>query len=746
MYAIIVAVLLAQAGAGAEAPDNLSYSAELQPIFDRAFETAQGPRPEDALLDVKKLLEEAPENPRTYQVAGLLFLQKQQPQEAARALNRALMMGPKGELRAELLALLGIAYVDLERFSDAEDTLNEALELSPDQSTARYQAAVLAGKRKDFARMRDHAVRVIAAEPNSGAGHSLLAAAALGEGDLDRAQAEVKRARELGLDDVMVRAVEAGLANQRPSGLPWEVPLGMVLFLGLSLLGTWAAGRALSSVQLDKLRAGRVHLMRAEQTASERRVDRLYSAVLWYASLLFYAAVPMLVVLLLMMTGGLFYGLIKLHVPSVKLMAIVGVIGVGGLISIFRGLFAGTSEPEDGRTLEPSEAPELFRALAEVAEVAGVRKVDRVLLSPGVAIGVREAGGRFQVLLGRGERLLYLGLAAVRGLTVSELKAVLAHEYGHFSHGETRLTPIIGRIQTQVVRTIEGMQQLGWASLNPVYWFLRAYFFVYLQVTAGHGRRRELLADRVSALAYGGDTFGRALTKAIESGDTFQRGLTVAAGLREAGRPTRDLYRTVDATARGTPAPLRALTREELLSRPVDAYDSHPPPSERVQRVEGIAGKHPVEDAPALSLFADPEKLAEELGGEVLTRLDDALTGQGIAAREPVAATGAELDRLAEAIALHQSALSLAERDHPDALVLLQDSLSRLEAAAGAGDAFLGPPLVSLARLQLYRQEPEAARATLQRAIGLFQALPGHEDDVAELQRMLGEVPERQAA
>ncbi|WP_164001654.1 M48 family metalloprotease [Pyxidicoccus caerfyrddinensis] len=549
-----------------------------------------------------------------------------------------------------------------------------------------------------------------------------------------------------GADTATRPSTEAELTHQRRVRLAWQVSLGMALFLVLSLLGTWGAGRALSSVQLGQLRSEHVHLMRAEQTPSERIVDRLYSAVLWYASLLFYVSVPMLLALTLVMTGGLFYGLLRLPVLSVKLMAVIGIIGFGGLVAILRGLFVDTSEPDEGRTLTPAEAPALFHALAEVAGVAGVREVDRVLLFPSVGIGVREDGGRLQVLLGRGERILHLGLGALRGLTVSELKAVLAHEYGHFSHGETRLTPIIGRIQTQVVRTMHGIQALGWAALSPVYWFLRVYFFVYLQVTAGHARRRELLADRVSALAYGGDTFARALLKTVEYGDTFHRGVTVAALLREAGRPAKDIYRTVEATARGTPALLRARIQEELFARPVDAYDSHPPPSERVQRVAGLPGRRPVEDAPALTLFTDAEKLAEELGGEVLTLLDHALTGQGVPAGAPVAATDAEQDRLAEALAWHQAALALLERDHPEAYALLQEAMARLEEAAGDGNTFLVSLLEDLSGLHLRHDNPEAARAALQRAIDILQALPGHEQRVAELHDVLNGLPPRQAA
>jgi Zn-dependent protease with chaperone function len=516
----------------------------------------------------------------------------------------------------------------------------------------------------------------------------------------------------------------------------------MALLLGLGLLGSWLAGRVLSSVRLGQLQAGRG----AEQTASERAVDRLYGAVLWFAALLFHVAVPLLLALTLAMTGGLLLAVLRLPRFAPHLVLFVVLLGGGGLVALLRGLLTDVSEPEDGRVLTRDEAPRLFQALEEVAEVAQSRTVDRVLLFAGTFIGVREAGHPLQVLLGRGERILHLGLGALRGLTVSELKSILAHEYGHFSHGETRLTPTLSVIQARGLRMLHGLRRRGGAVFNPVFWFLRAYLVVFRHITAGHGRRRELLADRVSARAYGGDTFARALTKAVENGDTFRRGLEVAAGLREAGRPTKDLYRTLEAAARGMPPALLELTRQELLARPMDADDSHPPLSERVERIRGLPGHRPVQDEAALTLFAAPETLLGELGARMLSTLDSALEGQGLPATEPVAATDAEQERLAEAIALYQGALALRARNHPEAHGLLPRSVTRLEHAVGQEDPFLVPALTELARMYLQHQDPDAARAVLQRALGIAQARPGRERQVDALSHLLQQLPARQAA
>lgn len=529
--------------------------------------------------------------------------------------------------------------------------------------------------------------------------------------------------------------------------LLWQVPLGLALFLALGLLVAWGAGHALSSVRLGQLRADHVHLLRAEQTLAERLVDWLYSAVLWFASLLFYVSVPVLLVLAIIIGAGLPMALLMLPVVYVKPVVLAAIFGFSVLYGVLYGLSVSQEQPEEGQWLSREEAPALFEALAEVASVAKSREVDRVVLEVGTGISVREAGGRLRVLLGRGERILKLGLRALPGLTVSELKSILAHEYGHFSHGETRLTPVIARIEAQVLQATHGLQRLGWARLNPVWWFLRAYFFVYLRITAGHGRRRELLADRLSALAYGGDTFARALTKTVENADALDRGLLVAVGLREAGRPVRDLLRTLEAAERGTPPALRGLVREELLSRPVDAYASHPPPAERIARVTGLPGQRPVEEAPALTLFAAPEELAAELGAALLQRLEAECQAQGLPAAEPVATTDEELDRLAEALAGYYGALALVERQHPEAYALLQGAVARLEQAAGAQDPMLVPVLQELSKAHVQHQNPQAAREALQRAIGIVQARPGHEPwEVDALGALLQMIPAQQAA
>ena len=77
---------------------------------------------------------------------------------------------------------------------------------------------------------------------------------------------------------------------------------------------------------------------------------------------------------------------------------------------------------------------------------------------------------------------------------------------------------------------------------------------------------------------------------------------------------------------------------------------------------------------------------------------------------------------------------------------MLQESITHLEHAAGAGDLSLLTPLVELSQFHAKRQELDAAREALQRALGIAQALPGHESHVDALHQLLQELPARQAA
>jgi heat shock protein HtpX len=50
-----------------------------------------------------------------------------------------------------------------------------------------------------------------------------------------------------------------------------------------------------------------------------------------------------------------------------------------------------------------------------------------------------------------------LGLSLLQTLSVSQFRAVLAHEFGHFHAGDTKLGPWIYRTRAAIGRTLDGL-------------------------------------------------------------------------------------------------------------------------------------------------------------------------------------------------------------------------------------------------------------------------------------------------
>ena len=108
-------------------------------------------------------------------------------------------------------------------------------------------------------------------------------------------------------------------------------------------------------------------------------------------------------------------------------------------------------------------------------------------------------------MFGIDKRVLTLGFCTLHFLTVGELKAILAHEYAHFSHSDTFYSRFIYQVHMSIQEALYGMMGSGGYAtyVNPFYWFLWLYYKSYSLLAAGYSRSREFLADRMAATLYG---------------------------------------------------------------------------------------------------------------------------------------------------------------------------------------------------------------------------------------------------
>ncbi|MGC9535437.1 M48 family metallopeptidase [Streptomyces sp. UG1] len=318
---------------------------------------------------------------------------------------------------------------------------------------------------------------------------------------------------------------------------------------------------------------------------------------------------------------------------------------------IVQGMFtlrAPRSEDPGGVRVTDQEEPELWALVRSLAEQTGTRAPDEIHLVAEVNAAVSEDAR----LLGLrpGKRRLLIGLPLMTGLSEPQLTAVLAHEFGHYSNHDTRLSAINRRGWTQVTRTVAALHERsakkaakeqarlekkearrvakgkearevdsGFAGLSyrlaavP----FKAYGHLYIRGMLGTMRQQEYAADLAAARIAGRDATSSALREipVLDAAFGFYMQsyatLGTSAGmLPPPGEVFGGLRHLLAARAGELAEMRRSVPREEP-----SAYDSHPPIADRIARIEqlpydgrGLAGARP-----ALALLTDPARAFVEV-------------------------------------------------------------------------------------------------------------------------------------
>jgi Zn-dependent protease with chaperone function/Flp pilus assembly protein TadD len=443
---------------------------------------------------------------------------------------------------------------------------------------------------------------------------------------------ELQRARSMGanptefLTPEIVRAIEKSGEPGWIEQLAWVFAcfLGFyaVVMLSMAGVGVILASRTRGARALELL-GNTDEMISAGQVArthSESLLTRLYAFALFLGLILFYVAIPFILVGLLVVTGALLYGIFMLPRIPIKLIVIIVVVGLGGAWAVLKSVFAGMGGgggANFGLAKSPEECPRLHELLRDVANRVDTEPIHEVCLAPGSSISVHQEGRGPFGIFGVKRRVLTLGLSTMRFLNVSELKAILAHEYAHFSHQDTFYSRFIYQVNLAISHALHGMAESGGAInyVNPFYWFLFLYHKSYELLSAGFSRSREYLADRMAATLYGGDVFAEALKKVCTDGTLFE--MTIYQninGLLAEGKSFVNMY---DAFKNYRDEQLTADDRDkiynDLLEEKESLFASHPTFSERVAAVQGLSRASESDTRPACELFENPEEIEKEL-------------------------------------------------------------------------------------------------------------------------------------
>ena len=284
------------------------------------------------------------------------------------------------------------------------------------------------------------------------------------------------------------------------------------------------------------------------------------------------------------------------------------IIAGAAVIGLGKAIVVSFKRPPDdpGEIVIPEgDEPELHRMVRALADEVGTRPPDRIVMVNNVNAYVHEFGPLLGLL--RGRRTLAIGAPLLDALDVSQLRAVLGHELGHFAGGDTKSGPIVYRT-AQVVQRLARSLKGGLLSRM----FVRLWHFQH-RVTAGARRRQELIADRASVAVAGRqstvDALARMDVTARAEAVYMQR---LVGPLVQAGQRPDDLVggmRHVLAD-RATVAALASSAADD--DHPGDPLDTHPPTKERIARVTALpeTGIPTHDRRRAAALFRDPQRWA----------------------------------------------------------------------------------------------------------------------------------------
>lgn len=328
---------------------------------------------------------------------------------------------------------------------------------------------------------------------------------------------------------------------------------------------------------------------------------------------------------------------------SLVTLAVASAVGA----AVIRAVRARPEGPS-GRLVSPDEAPQLWQAVQELAEIARTAPPAEIVLVGSVNAAVTE-DTRLMGLIG-GRRRLYLGIPLLIGFDVAQLRSVIAHELGHYSGKHTRLGAINYRGRLAVLGTLSGL------SGRFSGWLLRGYASLYFMVEAAVSRRQELEADQASVSAVGSATASRALRElpVLDAAWDFYVERYVASAWED-GQAPEDLFGGFAELLAARLDELDRLRGQELPGRHT-RWDSHPPIAARVAAMAGMAGTagpdRPADARPARVLLPDFDRICRELGAERAAAQGKQLTSwPELTAASVLAADQREADRIYRVVA-----------------------------------------------------------------------------------------------
>jgi tetratricopeptide (TPR) repeat protein len=635
---LLLLLLLPLAAARAQAPPSQRDMEKEQKIwqqlqttapqaletFKRATEALDSNNYEEAARLYGEVSKAAPEFTPALRRAGLALAESGKRDAALPLLEKAATLERSPENFISLARVLGFAE-NVRDASKAEKERALTLAVEADRMSNSEDAdypSVVAQLAMELDRVDAFKKAVATLErkfPDEMATHYFAAIDAATDEHWMKAEAEIEKAEALGLPhEAAERFLDSGVRSRARVWryVFWVLYAAAAWALGLVLL--FVLGKVISNMTMRTVDSADPE----ELTGSRHETLRLwYRRLINVAGFYYYVSLPVVLCLVVLAAAAVIYAFLMLGRIPIKLALII-IAGVGiTVFQMIRSLFVKREEEDPGRPLREEEAPGLWALTREVASAVGTRPVDEIRVTPGTDLAVYERGSSGEKRQDKGTRILILGVGVLNGFSRNAFRAVLAHEYGHFSHRDTAGGEVALRVNKDMVTFAYAMAEAGQAVwYNLAFQFLRAYHFIFRRITHGATRLQEILADRVAAYLYGARAFEEGLTHVIYRDVEFNHlAVREIDAASKARRALQNIYELPEAKGGDAERDVETAFRE-VFGRETSEDDTHPAPSERFRLAQRVKskGEQPADGA-VWELFADREALTREMS-ELVSR------------------------------------------------------------------------------------------------------------------------------
>jgi Zn-dependent protease with chaperone function len=366
-----------------------------------------------------------------------------------------------------------------------------------------------------------------------------------------------------------------------------------------------------------------------------------------------------LYVFFIFLAGLLAYWLIVLPVPDLhgKAMLVFLVFKFGGAFAaillwlfLFKGLFKGQRvERSTYVPLREEDHPDLFAFIRQIYQDTGSPRPRRVYASPEVNAALVYDTSLLSLFIPPHKDLL-IGLGLVNVVNLSEFKAVLAHEFGHFAQRSVGLGSylyVANRVMYDVIYSRDALDRFvdGWGrqdirlafpawGLKGVLWIVRKILSgTYQALNLLHlslSRQLEYNADNVAVRVSGSDALIHGLARLSFANECLSDAAQSLDAAADHGLFSEDLFfHQTQAASR-----LRLLRKDERAGLPPELpedpavqvqvfqpsddgiperYRSHPTDYMREQNAKRFYVRSPQDDRSPWLLFGNVAELKTEV-------------------------------------------------------------------------------------------------------------------------------------